>query len=386
MILMWLGSFVLMMFGLAESQKQISSFFLDMQKGFLHKGLDTTSGKMLVRSLDVVLLEASPQKSLLSGLALFNLRILGLRASSLVMCLSVLGAWWPLLLGLLFLSFNGFFLLGLCALAFINVGAAPRLKILLQWIFATGVFLVGGEMMLRNSSVVQTLLGQSELAFFLADGRFNAAVAILTASALLTFFVKVEFWSLALGLSLLVTNTLSFNGALALVAGERIGRMILFWWASRGLSQDCQRIGKQLSTVSILGVLAGFLIAGEVRNLFYFGFSSDLAAFQDKSLQFVFLFAIILFFQLVAQMAWGHFSSQVQISELTDAKYFPASWIHQEWLSQAVLIWAREKTHKRISEIRYHLQGLGTLQEGQIPEHILARLKEEEKQLSDLML
>lgn len=384
MILMWLGSFVLMMFGLTESQKHAAAFFANLQKNFFEKGFDVNTTKMFVRALDVVVLEASPQRSLYTGLALYNLRILNLRTSNLIMCLSTLGAWWVLILGLLFLSFNGFFLLGLCTLGLIGAWKAPKAKLLLKWVFATGVFLIGGETMLRNSTVVQTILGQSDLAFFLADGRFGAVLGILIASILMSFIVQVEFWSLALALSLLLTNTLSFNGALALVAGERIARMLLFWWRSRSLNQDCRRIGFQLSMVSILGVLIGFLVAGEARNLFYLGFSSDLSSFQDKSLQFVMLFAVILVLQFFAQMVWGHFGSLAKVDELQDAKYFPASWADFELLSPAAMTWAKDRVHKRLSEIRYHLQGLQSLKEGQVPEHIQARLKLEEQQLSAL--
>lgn len=384
MILMWLGSFVLMMFGLTESQKQAAALFANLQKNFFEKGFETTTGTMFVRALDVVVLEASPQRSLYSGLALYNLRILSLRASNLIMCLSTLGAWWVLILGLLFLSFNGFFLLGLCALGLIGVWKAPKAKLILKWVFATGIFLIGGETMLRNSSVVQTLLGQSELAFFLADGRFVSVLGILLLGILLSFIVQIEFWSLILALSLLLTNTLSFNGALALVTGERIARMLLFWWRSRGLNQDCRRIGLQLSMTSIVGALVGFLIAGEARNVLYLGFSSDLSSFQDKSLQFVLLFAVILFCQFFAQMVWGHFGSQVKVDELQEAKYFPASWNEFELLSGAAVTWAKDKVHKRLSEIRYHLQGLSSLKDGQVPEHIQLRLKQEEQQLSSL--
>lgn len=349
MILMWLGSFVLMMFGLTESQKQIAHLFSNFQKSFLDKGLETTFGKMLVRSLDVAVLEASPQKSLYSGLALYNLRVLGLRASILLMCLSTIGAWWALILGLLFLSFNGFFLLGLCALGLLNVGEAPRLKAVIRWLFATGVFLIGGEMMLRNSSVVLSLLGQSELAFIMADGRFGAVLGMVLAGLVISLFVQIEFWSLVLGLGLLVTNTLSFNGALGFVVGERIARMLLFWWRSRGLDQDSQRIGRQLPFFSILGVIVGFLIAGELRTLLNFGFSSDMTALQDRSLQFVLLFSVILFFQFVAQMTWGHFACRVKVGEREGEKYFPDSWTQQELLSLAVLSWANEKTQSRSS-------------------------------------
>ncbi|MBV2169057.1 MAG: hypothetical protein KUL82_10135 [Bdellovibrio sp.] len=383
---MWLGSFVLMMFGLTESQKQLAHLFAKLQRTSLEKGLETTTGKMFSRTLVITVLEASPQKSLYSGMALYNLRVLSLKASNLLMCLSTLGAWWVVILGLLFLSFNGFFLLGVCVLGLTGFGLTPKTRQFLKWIFATGVFLVGGEMMLRNASVISTILGQGEAAFMLADGRFEAVFMILLASLFMSFVVRVEFWSLAMGLGLLVTNTLSFNGALGLVAGERIARMILFWWQTRNLNQECRRIGLQFSLVSIVGVIVGFLVAGEIRSLFYLGFSSDLSSFQERSLQFVLLFAVMLGFQFAAQMIWGHFGSQVKVDEIQEGKYIPSSWVEMELTSNGIMAWAKQKVHKRLSEIRYHLAGLSSLKEGQVPENIQARLQEEEKQLSGLFL
>ncbi len=261
MILMWLGSFVLMLFGLSESQKHLAHLLAGMQKNILDQGLNNVVlQKMFVRALGVVVLETSPQRSLYSGMALYNLRVMDLRPCNLQMALSPLGSWWVLILGVLFLNLNGFFLLGFCALGLFSGLMTTTFKNILKWIFATGIFFVGGELLLRNSSILQTLLSQSEWAFFLADGRFSSVFVLLFLAVLVSLIVQIEFWSLALALSLLLTSTLSFNGALGLVAGERIGRMILFWWRSRSLNQDCQRIGRQLSIVSILGVVAGFLL------------------------------------------------------------------------------------------------------------------------------
>ncbi|MEN0058791.1 MAG: hypothetical protein AAGB31_08145 [Bdellovibrio sp.] len=382
MILMWLGSWVLMMYGLTFSQAQFAEMMARLQKDFWNKGLESSFGKMLVRALDVVILEASPQKSLYAGLALRNLRVLSLRPSVLVMSLSTLGSWWAIVLGLLFLSFNGFFLLGICALGFVTGGRLPQFKKFLQWLFGTGVFLIGGEAMLRHASVVQTFLGQSEWAFWLADGRMGAVLGILVIGLIASLVIKVEFWSLTLALSLLVTNTLSFNGALGLVAGERLGRMVLLWWHSRSLNQECRRLGQWGALSSALGVLIGFFLVGELRSLLYFDFSSDRAAFQDKTLHFMLLFTVMLGCQLVAQMIWGHFASQSPAEEVQEDRYFPESWLHHDFLSPVVKGWGREKVLKRLSEIRYHLQGLHTLKEGQIPEALQARLRQEEQSLS----
>ncbi len=382
MILMWLGSFVLMLLGLYLSQKYVAVVFSNLQKSFLEKGLETTLGKMFIRAVDVVVLEASPQKSLYSGLALLNLRVLGTRPSVLLMCLSTLGAWWVLILGLLFMSFNGNFLLGLAGVGLLTVFMSAQVKNILGLVLGTGLFLVGGESMLRNASILMTTLGQSELAYFLADGRFPTVIALFCLAALISLIVQLEFWSLALALGLLLTNTISFNAALGLVAGERVGRMIFFWWQSRSLNQECRRVGSQFAMVSASGAFLGMMIAGEVRTFLNLGFTTGTAGAQDKTLQFVLLFALILTVQFVAQMIWGHFGGNAKVDEMQASRYFGPTWKRWELLSSTVMTWAREKVHKRHSEIRYHLQGLGSLKEGQVPEHIQARLKAEEEQLN----
>ncbi|WP_413586305.1 hypothetical protein [Bdellovibrio sp. HCB274] len=385
MILMWLGSFVLMMLGLTMSQKSAAQLFQGFQKHFLDKNLDQPKMiKMFQYCLDVVLLEVSPQKSLYAGMAMYNLRIAGLRSSALVMCLSTLGAWWVILLGMLFLSFNGSFLLGLCALGLISVVMTPKIRTVLKWIVGTGIFLIGGELMLKNSSVLIMALGQTDFAFFLADGRFPAVLSILLAAIAISFVVRVEFWSMALALSLVFVNVISLNGAIALLAGERIGRMLLFWWHSRSLNQDCRRVGMQFTLVSILGVVLGLLLAGEVRVTMNMGYSAEMTGYQEKSLQLMILFMIILGVQFVAQMVWGHFGGNSKVDEIQDAEYISDVWLTEEFASVGTLSWAKSKLHKRLSEVRYHLQGLGTLQEGQVPAHIQERLKMEEQKLSHL--
>lgn len=380
MILMWLGSFALMMYGLFESQKHMASLFDKMQRALLEKGSDTNLLSTFFRSVSLVLTEASPQRSLYSAFTHYNLRITELLPSCLRMTLSTLGAWWVLILGLLFLSVNGSFLMGLSVVTLLTLMVSPKLKVALKILFYSGLFLVSGELMLKNSSIVQTMLGQSELAFFLADGRFPSVISLLIVALLLSLIVQVEFWTFALALSLLLTNTISLNGAMGLVAGERLGRMLFFWWQTRSLNQDCRRIGTQLSLVSSGGVVLGLLFAGEIRS--YIIFDLDLSNFQDKSLQFVILFSVILAFQFFAQMIWGHFCGRAKVDELQEVKYIPASWKHWELLSPVSLAWAHDKVQKRLSEVRYHIQGLGTLKEGQVPEPLQARLKAEEVQLN----
>jgi hypothetical protein len=126
------------------------------------------------------------------------------------------------------------------------------------------------------------------------------------------------------------------------------------------------------------------LLAGEVRVTLNMGYTSEMSAYQDKSLQYVILFLIILSVQFLAQMVWGHFAGTKQVDEMQDPKYISQVWLSDEFASPGVYQWAKSKIHKRLSEVRYHLAGLSTLKEGQVPGPIQARLKEEEQQLSHL--
>lgn len=382
MILMWLGSFVLLLFGLNESQKVLAHIFSRGQKDLLDKNSDKSLAFLFSRYLGVVLLEASPNKSLYSGMAAYNLRVSPLASANLWMCMSTLGGWWALLLGSLFLNVNGLLLLGMGALSYLGLLRGRLTLNYLKLSLFVGIFLLGGDLSLRNSSVLLNLLGTGDVVFFLADGRFLSVLGIMGIGVLLTFFVSVEFWSVCLALTLLVANVISVNGALALFAGERIGRMLLFWWRCRELNQDCRRIGWQLSLVSASGAFFGFMIAGILRGDAGIGFAGDMDLFRQKILEFLSLSAVILVVQFLSQMVWGHFGSKLKVDEIQESRYVPKFWTEQEMISSEALTWMRAKVQKRLSEIRYHRQGLQTVKEGQIPEVLQARLKAEEDQLS----
>jgi hypothetical protein len=377
-----LGSFVLLLFGLNESQKVLAHIFSRGQKDLLEKNSDKSLVFLFSRYLGVVLLEGSPVKSLYSGMAAYNLRVSPLPSANLWMGLSTLGAWWPLLLGSLFLNVNGLLLLGIGALSYLGLLRGRLTLNYLKLSLYVGIFLLGGDLSLRNSSVLLNLLGTGDVVFFLADGRLLSVLGIMAIGVLLSLFVSVEFWSVCLALTLLVANVISVNGALALFAGERIGRMLLFWWRSRELNQDCRRIGWQFSLVSASGVFLGFMIAGILRGDAGIGFTGDMDLFRQKILEFLSLSAVILVVQFLAQMVWGHFGSKLKVDEIQEIRYLPKSWTEQELFSSEALIWIRAKVQKRLSEIRYHRQGLQTMKEGQIPEVLQARLKAEEDQLS----
>ncbi len=385
MILMWLGSWALLLFALSESQKQVSSIFAPLQKTLLDKGLEGSLVSQVIRAASVVLGEASPEKSLYAGMGAANLRVVGVRSAVLLMCLSPLGAWWSLLLASLYLNFNGLLFSGLGALSFVPFVKGTKSASYLRLLLFVGLFLIAGDVALRSSSVLLSYLGTSELAFFLADGRFMSVILLCLCGILLNVFVGIEFWSVTLALCLLVANVISVNGALALFAGERTGQMLLFWWRSRGLNQECRRLSTPLALVSVSGVFAGLMLAGFLRGSGGIGFSGDVDVFREKILLFVSLSLVMLAVQFISQMVWGHFAGRVAMNEIQEVKYFSKTWIRQEFISVSMLEWLRGRVHKRLSEIKYHRQGLSSVKEGQIPESLKARLKAEEDSLQSFV-
>ncbi|KYG67188.1 hypothetical protein AZI86_09265 [Bdellovibrio bacteriovorus] len=383
---MWLGSFVLMLWGLNSFQQNFARAFSGIQRSILEKGFSSSMATLFLQSAAVTATEASPLRSLYTSMAMLNLRILDARPAVLMMCLSPFALIPVFLLGLLYLNFSGFFILGLCVVALLRFGKPNYLDDALKVLFSVGVFLIAGESVLKSSSIIQTYLTQNDLVFFLADGRFSAVLVLVALSFVVSLLVQTEFWSLALALSLLTSGMLSFNGALGVLLGERLAMAMIFWYRTRSLSLDCQRLGRQYAILAFISSVIGFWIAGETRVFLNVGFSSDVSAVQEKTFSLLVLFGVMLAVQWFAGMIWGHFAGNKQNDEMQDAKYITAAWIYRGLLAEGPRDWAKDKVHKRLSEIRYHLAGMHSLKEGQLPAHIQARIKDEEHQLSNLHL
>ncbi|MNT33612.1 hypothetical protein D3C72_1695480 [compost metagenome] len=129
----------------------------------------------------------------------------------------------------------------------------------------------------------------------------------------------------------------------------------------------------------------GLFAAGFVRESLVWFYSSEGEILQDKVVIFVALWVVVLAVQFLAQMIWGHFGGAYKESELQEVRYFSKTWIQKDLVSVTALRWALGKLHTRLSEIKYHLQGLGTLKEGQVPVPIQARLKAEETEVAKLL-
>lgn len=384
MIHMWLGSFILMMWGMTAFQKQVGLLVADFQRAIFEKGFSSSMVKMFAQAVAVDVVEASPQRAAYSAMGLLNLRILTTRPAVLLMCLSPLAVLPVLGLSSLFLGFSGYFILGLFSVSLFKFWKSKHLDHSFQILFAAGVFLVGAESLMRNARILQTTLTDADLIFFVADGRFGAVLTLMLLAFVISLLIQVEFWTLVLGLSLLSTGTISFNGALGLLLGERLAFAALYWWRTKGLNQECKKLGLQFAALVVVTSIIGFWWAGEARTFLDLGFSLETTASQEKTGAFLLLFSLILAVQLLAALVWGHFAGNNQTEEMQNPHYISASWLERGLLSEGQRSWAKDRVQKRLSEIRYHLAGLKSLKEGQVPDHIQARIVDEESQLSKL--
>lgn len=388
MILMWLGSFVLVLFSYLATQKYLNQR-TEVLQSRLMVGKDKENVVSLVlRNLSIVITDVSPIKTVFTALAKLNLQVGKDRESLMQLCMAPIGFWWPLVLASLYLSLNGGFLLGAAIFALLPIVVPKRIRQTFFFVGCIGLFLVAGEMTLRNSSLLQTILGTSDFAFFLADGRFQAVLALLGVGFVISLVTRVGLWSLFLAMALLVSNNISMNGALGLVVGELLGTVAFVFIQGFKVDKKTRTYISQFSMASVIGIVVGFFVVLQIRTFFVFTNFGDRNAYQDKLMILIILVAVVLAIQTAVQMAWGHFAIKLNKTEATMEtviQYFPAAWIDWELLSNSQKEFVLNGLSKRVSEIKYHSQGIKTLEEGKIPGVVLTRLKTEETELSRIL-
>lgn len=294
MILIWLGSWALMLFGFEMSQAELSSFLKSKTKNAFLK----------------ILTSVSPQRSLYAGAVGMSAGRLSMKEGLTLMSFDFLGAWWVFLLSGLFLNIQGLIFVGLGWLIFANVYRIPKIRYILKFSFATGVFLVGGESLLRQSAMLQSMLGESGIAFWLVDGRLPAVLSIVLLGLVLGLFIRLQFWSLILALCLLISSTISFSGALALFAGELLAHCCLLAYRSRQFSAGLRNLVRKWSVASGAGVLVGLFGTWYLKELLNWGSSFGMNGSEERSSQFLILAAVLILMQGFFQMVAGHFLSR----------------------------------------------------------------------------
>lgn len=290
MIFFWLGAWALMLFGLRETQISFSRLTKNASSNAFFKILE----------------EASPRHSLKHGWELY--RQGAERDGLLMLSFSFLGAWLVFILASLFLSFQGVLFLAIGAVGFLNFVRFPRRKDFFGVFWGAGIFLVGAEFLLRQSSVLQSLLGESDLAFALVDGRGVAVFVLAWVGFAGGLLIRAQFWSLTLGLALLASSSISFNGAMALFAGESVGVLALWAWNARSTPGFSKL--KWWSVAGFVGAIAGFFIAWYFKEIFGWGSSFGMSGATERFNAFLLCAALMCLIQGFFQMVAGHFVSK----------------------------------------------------------------------------
>ena len=383
MMFIWLGSLALLLFGWNLMWRSVNELASSLHKTLLEKRSPETV-YLFARILSLNLSTASAKANVQDGILCWNLALKKRRESVLRLCLSSLGWILPLLVTTLYLGFSGYFVLGVAFFGFFSFTQKYTSKSLWGALCGLGIFLIGSEVSLRQAPMLLNALGAGELTFFLADGRFTAVLSLVLLSLLISMFLNIEMWSLVVALSLLVTNVVSLNGALGLVTGELLALPILMIWRTRKMAVVQKRTILLFGLSSMIGTLLGFWMAGELRSILGLGFSDEFSAYQGRIMQIVLLTTVVLGVQILVLMILGHFLSKETEADVFDGVgYLDSSW--KTDLSPALKEWLDARVSQRLSEIRYHIQGLQSLPAGKVPVPVQNRLILEEKQLSDFV-
>lgn len=382
MILMWLGPFVLAVYWLRRFSISTSTALSGWQKRFLALPESAPMLKTMFTTKLCGVSMGSFVRTQYSAVALLNSRAFSRSQALLLLCLSSAGTWATMLLILLSWQFEPFVLI----LPWI-VGALYGLwsKRAVKWhrpFFDFALVLVAMRWVLQNQSILLTTLGESDLHFLLADGRFPAQLLWLAVAFAVTVLIGIESWAVILALVLIVAGSLSLNGAVALIIGEMLGHVWLLWWRSRKLNQDTREITKSYAVFSSIGLLLAFFAAGLLRDAFVWSFTFEGNQLTEKSLQFFSLYFLIVVIQALAVLTWGHFAAQKKVDEVQKGEYFPISWITFLLISNEILDFILKRIATRLDLLLAQKKELDSKDRAQIPASFLTEHEHEITQLA----
>jgi len=383
MILMWLGHVVVAIAALFGFGWAISNSFYWLQKRFLALPEKISIFKMLVTTKQCGIGLGSFLRTQYSAVALLNSRSFSRRHGILLMCLSSAGTWTTMLMIALAWQMGGQILTGISLLLFIY-SRWKRSSLNLFYICVTmGAVLIGLQGALEKQSILMSVLGEGDLHFLLADGRFSAQLLWLVVSFVVTLILGVESWAVFLSLVLVVAGSLSLNGAVAFIIGEMLAHVWMLWWRSRKLNQDVRALTKGYAIYSTLGLVLAFFAAGILREAFVTVFTFEGNQLTEKSWQFFSFYFLIVVIQALTVMTWGHFAAKIKVEEVQTGEYFPIDWISRTLVSNEILDFILKKLNGRLDLLLAQKKDLDSKDRAQIP---AAFLKEHEREMTQLAL
>ena len=383
MILMWLGSIALMFFGMELFRSGVSDLLAPLQKRFLNLPEPTGVMNMVATTKLCNLGQGSFLQGQYGAIALLNSRSFSRHYAILLLCLSSAGLWTTILgIGLAW-QMSGEVFISAALVIYIAVFWLNRGKNLFKSILGLGVFLSAAEWALQKQSILLSLLGESDLHFLLADGRFTAQIVWLCAAFALTLVIGIESWAAFLALTLLVAGSLSLNGAVAFVIGELLAHVWMLWWRSRKLNQDVQSVAKAYAVSATVGLIIAFFLAGELREIFSWTYSTEISQIGERSLQFLLLYLVVIIAQALPVLGWGHFAARKKYDEVQKGEYFSTRWISQGLVSNSILDYIFKKLNERLHLLIDQRKKLNEDEKAQIPPRFL---QDHEQEVSKLTL
>lgn len=380
MLVIWLGSLGLVCFGFVFSQKALQGLLTPLRENSLDS-INNRDFKMMLRGVVAyVIASVSEKESSVLSISAYNYRLAPRRGALLMLSLATLGLWWPLTLSWGYFQYNGLLFLGVGSLLWIlpwgTLKNKNRRSMMVQFFFGVGLFYLGAEVLMRNAGVLAGLLGESRIAFWLVDKSIESLLAVAFVGFLISLLVKVEMFTLILGMSLMLSSNISFVGALFLIIGERISVIAINLYLGSKTNQNVNASLKHFSMASGVGLVIGGFASISISQMLNWGgiFGADP---QVRNHQFILSITIILFFQFVAQMIWGHFASPKKEDEMQDIKYLEMHLISEK-ISTLAHEWVMLGLKIRLDKIQDHMMEMGKMSGSSIPLSLQKKLQDEE--------
>lgn len=345
-----LGLLLLMTWSLQRSAAAIADLLAPLRRKAFER-TDGTTLRLVLSQLLLVLAEPAPSALRTQAATAQALRLRSWRTNLMAVCFSELSVAVLIAASLFFLAMGGLF--PLCAGVFVMAVSSLRpreLRPLGAALIFFGLFLWAGETGLK---VGRGFLGLEAdgLSMWLADGRPLAVLLWLAVSTVTGALIGFEFLALPFALMGLAAGTLSLNGAVALLWGERLGLALRWWWQSRGQIPSVRLMTKGFVLSQLLAVLASFLFLGFARDVMGFasfgqeGLGALLGDFLTLSLW------TTAFFVLFA-CAWGHFAGAKTPEDMMEPGRTPEAWLASQGFRTSMIPWFLDGLFKRRAELK----------------------------------
>ncbi|MFN8791406.1 MAG: hypothetical protein ACK5Y2_08135 [Bdellovibrionales bacterium] len=345
---------------------------------------------LILKVLQVVTRNLSPQMSMAQGLLDFELKIRSFREALMIVAFQKMGLIFVGALLALTLEVEAMIAVFVVASAIFlwrQQNPSRWIQILLLGACFWGLF----HWAYRSVHSFLFLDGGSELAFFLADGRLGAAVALMLIAFFVTLVLRFEFWTLFLAALLYFAGAIPVTNGLALILGEELAWVGLWWWGARSSSSVSRVVFRQVAILTAAVALGFFVFALMLRGAGLFE-SSIWGSILDKK---IFFFALWSSWQLLISIVlsvWGHFRANSSLFESSDLEpiSFPpwlmgaSFWGYKGWLPEQ-RSWRRQRIEQKVQTLQSHLKALSPDEKLKFPPGFLLKTQREVESLKRLL-